>query len=484
VLVRLTGLFLGPLLFLLLFSGILPAVFSPEATKVLAVAAWMICWWITEAIPIPATALLPIILLPLLGVFGLPEATAPYADPIIFLFMGGFILAIALEKQRLHLRIALNLIRFTGTNPNGIILGFTLATAFLSMWISNTATAVMMLPIALSVISLLQQQYEASSAGNSKGFYYFGLSLMLSIAYAANIGGVMTIIGTPPNVVLVGYMRQFYNYDLTFGTWLLVGVPVGVVLLALNYLLLVKVFFPNRIPGLAGSRALIEEQVRGLGKFSRGEKRVSVVFILTAFAWIFRSPLNELIGTNLLNDTVIAMAGGLSTFLVPVSLKKGEFLLDWKSMDRLPWGILLLFGGGLALAKAMEATGIIQLVGQAIADQGQVRLWVLLLLVTSVSLFLTEVMSNVALATIFLPVVFGLADGLQLPPLLLAIPVTMATSFAFMMPISTPPNAVVFSSGHIRVQEMIKVGLVLNLLSILVLLLASFTLVRWVYPGG
>lgn len=483
MLVRLTGFFLGPLLFLLLLSGILPDIFRPEATKVLAVAAWMICWWITEAIPIPATALLPIILLPLLGVFRLAEATAPYADPIIFLFMGGFIIAIALEKQRLHLRIALTLIRFTGTNPNGIILGFTLATAFLSMWISNTATAVMMLPIALSVINLLQEQYATSSGGNSKGFYHFGLSLMLSIAYAANVGGVMTIIGTPPNVVLVGYMRQFYGYDLTFGTWLLVGVPVGLLLLVINYLVLVRVFFPNRIPHLAGSGPLIAEQIRGLGKISRGEKLVSAVFVGTAFAWIFRSPLNELIGTDLLNDTVIAMAGGLSTFLVPVDLKKGEFLLDWKSMDRLPWGILLLFGGGLALAKAMEATGIIQLVGQAIADQGQVQLWVLLLLVTSVALFLTEVMSNVALATIFLPVVFGLADGLQLPPLLLAIPVTMATSFAFMMPISTPPNAVVFSSGFIRVQEMIKVGLCLNIISILVLLLASFTLVRWVFPG-
>jgi solute carrier family 13 (sodium-dependent dicarboxylate transporter), member 2/3/5 len=483
VLVKRLGFFLGPLLFLLMLSGTFQAFLSPEAAKVLAVAAWMICWWITEPVPIPATALLPIVLLPLLGVFKLAEATAPYADPIIFLFMGGFIIAMAMEKQRLHVRIALSLIRLTGTNPNGIILGFTVATAFLSMWISNTATAVMMLPIALSVINLLRMQYHTGEGANDKGFHHFALSLMLSIAYAANIGGVMTIIGTPPNVVLVGYIRQFYRYDLTFGSWLLVGVPVGLLLLVLNYVLLVRVFFPNRLPNLASSGVLLSQQLQSLGNITRGEKLVSSVFFVTAFAWIFRSPLNSLIGTDLLNDTLIAMAGGLGAFLVPVNFKKGEFLLDWKSMERMPWGILLLFGGGLSLAKAMEATGIIQLIGESLANQGAVQLWALLLLVVAVALFLTEVMSNVALATIFLPVIFGLANGLQIPPLLLAIPVTLATSFAFMMPISTPPNAVVFSSGHIRIKDMMKVGLCLNILSILVLLAVGLTLVKWVYGG-
>lgn len=471
---------LGPLLFLSIWQVTGVGSLDEPAVRVLALAAWMVCWWVTEAVPIPITALLPMVAMPLLEIANLRTATAPYADPIIYLFMGGFMIALGMEEQQLHKRIALNLIRLTGTNPNGIILGFMVATAFLSMWISNTATAVMMLPIAMSIMNLVQKSMGPEAVAN-KGFRNFALSLMLSIAYASNIGGVVTIIGTPPNVVLVGYMEQFYQYSVAFNTWLLIGIPLGVTMLTFTYLVLVKWLFRSNLGNLAASGEVIQVQIKSLGPLSKGEKRVAVVFTVTACLWIFREPLNNLIGKDLLNDTLIAMAGGIAMFVVPIRFREQQYLISWKSMERMPWGILLLFGGGLSLAKAMESTGIIQLVGQEISGLQGTQIWVVTLLLTSVSLFLTELMSNVALVTIFLPVVMGIADGLQVSPMLFCVPVTIASSFAFMLPISTPPNAILFASGYIGVKDMIRAGAVLNLLSILLLVLASVTLVAWVY---
>jgi solute carrier family 13 (sodium-dependent dicarboxylate transporter), member 2/3/5 len=475
------GLPAGPALFLIFYLIPAPESLDPNAWKVISLAAWMVVWWISEAMPLTVTALLPMIGFPLMGIFPMAKATAPYANPIVFLFMGGFLIALAMEKRKLHTRIALNLIRLTGTHPNGIIMGFMVATGFLSMWISNTATAVMMLPIALSVIRLMEEGNQEMGEMNSKSFSNFSLALMLGIAYSANIGGTATIIGTPPNVVLVGYMEQFYGFTLDFSKYLMVGLPSAIVMMGITYWVLTHWLFPNGNEGKVGSGTIVNEQLVRLGKISRAEKIVALVFVCTALAWILRAPINLWIGTDLLNDTLIAMIGGLAMFVLPVNFKRGDFILQWDATRDLPWGILLLFGGGLALAQGMEETGIIQAVGVAVSDNETWSLWLLLLVLTSIMLFMTELMSNVALCVIFLPVVLGIADGLNLPPLLLAIPVTLASSYAFMMPVSTPPNAIVYSSGYIPMKSMVKAGLILNIIAIALLMIIAQTLVPWVY---
>lgn len=453
-------LIIGPLLFFII--SLFGNQYLNETTFVIALAVWMIYWWITEAIPIPATALLPIIILPITGVFTLSEATLPYSSPIIFLFMGGFMLALGLEKHQLHLRLALNILRVTGSSGNGVILGFMVATALLSMWISNTATAVMMLPIATSVVQLL------SKDGFIKSEKTFALALMLGIAYSANIGGTMTIIGTPPNVVMAGYTDQLLNIQIGFGEWMSLALPIGLLLLSLTFLLLTKILFKNNIKEVEGSATLIADELKKLGKYSLEEKLVISIFLLTASGWIFKSQINAIIGANILTDHITAMIGGILVFTVPSDLK-GTKLLDWEDTKRLPWGILLLFGGGMALAKAMASVGIIDQIGEVVQSLSGIHLIVLILIVTTLVLFMTEVMSNVALVTIIIPVIIGVGQGLEINPLILVVPVTLAASCAFMMPISTPPNAIVYSSGHIKMNDMIKAGSILNIISIIIL---------------
>lgn len=392
--------------------------------------------------------------------------------------MGGFLIALAMEKWNLHKRIALTLISIIGTKANGIILGFMLATFALSMWISNTATTVMMLPIAISVISLLIEQLGLNK--EDRRFRRFALSLLLGIAYSANIGGASTIIGTPPNVVMVGYLKEFYQFDLTFSSWLLIGLPICGLLLALTYYMLVHWFYPNQLGHLEGSEEVIRNELHHMGPISRPEKRVLIIFIATALGWIMLQPINNLIGAPVLNNTIVGMAGGTLMFFFPLDLKRGKFLLDWEYTQKLPYGILLLFGGGLCLARAMEVTGIIEFVGDYISQKGPYPFWLLVLLLTSVMLYLTEIMSNVALVTIFLPVVIGIAQGLNIPGLMLVAPVTIAASCAFMMPISTPPNAIVFASGHIRIKDMVRAGFWLNLISITVMVLFAVLVLRYV----
>ena len=442
----------------------------------IGIAVWMITWWITEAAPIPVTAMLPMVLFPLSGIFNITEATAPYAHPIIFLFMGGFMLGLAMEEHNLHKRIALSLIKFTGTNPNGIILGFMITTAFISMWISNTATTVMMLPIALSITSLL-----GTAGSDDKGTRRFALSLMIGIAYAANIGGTATIIGTPPNVAWVGFMSDMANVEIEFGKYLMVGLPICLIMLFIAYFLLTRLLYPSKINQLSGSDKVIDDQLKELGPLSRAEKLVTVIFVLTALSWILRSNINQWIGSNLLNDTVIAIAGGTLMFITPLRLKEGVFLMKWEATQRLPWGILLLFGGGMSLARAMEKANIVQDVGDAIAGSGGANSLLLIIGLTAFMLFMTEVMSNIALTVIFIPVVLGIANSMGMNPIYLSLPVTLAASYAFMMPISTPPNAIVFSSGMIRMKDMIRSGFLLNIIAILLLALLSQTLIAWVY---
>jgi solute carrier family 13 (sodium-dependent dicarboxylate transporter), member 2/3/5 len=353
-----------------------------------------------------------------------------------------------------------------------------LSTALISMWISNTATAIMMLPIAASVTSLL-----ASDLGqeNDPRFQKFATGLMLAIAYAASIGGIATIIGTPPNVVMVGYMKRFYNLDVSFAKWMIIGIPMMLMSLTACYLLITRVLFRNNLPTIEGSKELIHNKLEGLGKLSKEEKLVLTVFSITCFFWIFRQNLNNMIGRNILDDTTIAMAGGMLMFLAPVNIREHKFLLEWADMKELPWGILLLFGGGLCLADGMEKSGLVQIVGNYFSRQPDIHPSALIISLTAISMGLTELMSNVALVTIFIPVVFGVADGFHVNPVWLAMPVTFAASCAFMMPISTPPNAVLFASGYIKMKDMIKTGFLLNLSCLVIIAILSLTLMQWIF---
>ncbi len=475
---KLIGLVIGPVFFCLIFFLIAPGVLSQKSIVVLALGAWMVSWWATEAMPIPISALLPMIIFPLLGVSTVREASAPYGDPVIFLFMGGFMLALALERHNLHQRIALGLIRLTGTSGNGIILGFMLSTALISMWISNTATAIMMLPIASSVTTLLARE---TGQGDDPRFKKFATGLMLAIAYAASIGGMATIIGTPPNVVMVGFMKRFYNLDVSFSKWMIAGIPLMITTLAACYLIITRVLFRNNLPSIEGSKELIHRKLEALGKISREEKLVLAVFSITCFFWIFRQNLNILFGKNLLDDTTIAMAGGILMFLVPVKFSEHKFLLDWSDMKELPWGILLLFGGGLCLADGMEKSGLVSIVGNHFSQQHGISTGMLIFSLTAISMGLTELMSNVALVTIFVPVVFGIADGFQINPVWLAMPVTYAASCAFMMPISTPPNAVLFATGYIKMTDMIRTGFLLNVCCLIIITVLALTVIQWIF---
>ncbi|MFZ6052192.1 SLC13 family permease [Halocola ammonii] len=458
------GLVLGPLVFFI--ALIFPSEsLSTDAWKVICVAAFMLVWWISEAVPIPVTALLPVLLLPWLDVMPIKEAAAPYASDIVFLFLGGFMLALALEKWNLHRRIALGIVRITGTGANRIILGFMLATAALSMWISNTATAVMMLPIAISVVNLLLKDEESTS----KGVRNFALVLMLGIAYGANVGGIATLIGTPPNIVMAGILKTNHGIDVTFFSWMKVGFPFSMVMLFVTYWMLTHVLFPNKLGSFKKAEKIIDQEIKALGPLTHQEVRVMVIFIATALLWIFRKTINENLTFVELSDAGIAILATVMLFVVFAGTKKEKALLAWKDTEKLPWGILLLFGGGLSLANALNVVGLIDLIGESFTGLGDVNpIWIILGL-AAVSLFLTELMSNVALTSVFVPVVAAVAIGVGQDPLDYAVPVTLAASCAFMLPMSTPPNAIVFASGHISVAQMVRGGIVLNIVAILMI---------------
>ncbi|WP_299241279.1 DASS family sodium-coupled anion symporter [uncultured Aquimarina sp.] len=465
-LIKKIGLIAGPILFLVLIN--LPIVLVSEvADKVISVAVWMIVWWITEAVSISVTALIPLILFPLVGVLDLKTVSQSYGSPIVFLFFGGFVMALALEKVNLHKRIALSIIKITGTSPDRVILGFMIATAFMSMWISNTACTVVMLPIALSVIQLLVDDED----GFTKNDRNFALSIMLGIAFSANVGGVATIIGTPPNSVLVGFLENEYQIEISFLNWMLLALPFSVLMIGIVYVVIVKWIYPNRIGSFSASKDVIDQELKKLGKIKRTERRVLTIFCVVIFLWISRTTINGFFPDLKLSDTGISMMGAFALFVIPFRLSKGEFTLVWKDTQKLPWGILILFGGGLALASGLSHAGLIELVANMIAANKGLSLLVVTLLLIVFMLFMTELMSNVALVAIFVPVVAGIALGLNIPMLHLLIPVTMAASCAFMLPMATPPNAIVFASGYVKVSEMVKAGLILNIISVILLVL-------------
>lgn len=461
------------LIICLFFFFVNPLALPAKASLVLAIAALMISWWVLDAMPLPAVALVPVVLFPLLNISSIKDVTRSYADSLIFLFMGGFFIGIAIEKWNLHKRIALGIINITGTNGDRIILGFIIATGFLSMWLSNTATTMMMFPIAMSVIHVISSHNKEMT-----GVKNFSLVLMLCIAYASNFA-LGTIIGTPPNVAYAGYIHEKFNYTIGFMDWMIVFTPLTILLLFMLYWVMVKFMYPNRIKHSVEGKSYIKSELKALGKLSAPEKRVLWVFGVTVFFWIVKDLINRFQNLVVLDDTIIAMAGAIMLFIIPSGNKKAareERLLDWPDTTKMAWGILLLFGGGIALAKALEDAKLIDQLGMYIASYSTNNTFIMILVVTTISVFLSEVMSNVAQVIVMAPVISSVAVALHLDPLLLGIPMTLGASCASMLPMGTPPNAIVFASGHIKIRDMIKAGFVLNIICIILITLFCWLL--------
>lgn len=454
------GLILGPVLFLVMLSLPTPPGMTPEAQQVAAVALLMTVWWISEAIPIPVTALLPLALFPALHAVPSATVSAAYANHLIFLFLGGFLIAMAMERWQLHRRIALHIVQRVGSGTNGILLGFMLATAFLSMWISNTATVMMMLPIGLAVV----RQAEAQSHWQGKVFP-FGATLMLGIAYAGSIGGIATLIGTPPNAILAGVYEQTYGAHIRFVDWMLFALPLSLLMLLVVWWYLARRAFPGASRALPGGRELVVSELQALGPMTVQERRVLMVFVLVALAWISHGFI-RLPALALVTDSTIAILGGIALFLVPAGRGADGFLLDWPTAVRLPWDIILLFGGGFALASGFQQTGLTEWLGQQLSLLSGIGLLGMVLAVTALVIFLTEVTSNTATASLMLPLMGALAAAAELHPLSLMAPAALAASCAFMLPVATPPNAIVYSSRYVSIQTMAKTGFWVNLIAI------------------
>ena len=466
------GLFLGPLVFFLVKFFYNPEGLSNEGLSILASTLWVAIWWITEAVPIYVTALIPIILFPLSGGLELKQTTAAYGHKFVFLFVGGFILAIAIEKWKLHKRIALNIIGLVGTKKSNIILGFMIATAFLSMWISNTATAVMILPVGLAIISQLKDNPKTIENEN----LVFGKTLMLAIAYSASIGGMATLIGTPPNLVLAGVIKTSYNIEINFLQWMSFGLPISIFLLFICWKYLTSVAYKFDNQNFDSGMNEINDQLKSLGKISFEEKSVMIIFIATALAWITQSFVIKKYIPEI-DDTIIAIIAAVTLFILPN--KKGDKkLLAWEDAVKLPWGILLLFGGGMALAKGFDSSGLAIWIGSQMSFFDAIPLLALLLFLVAMVNFLTEITSNLATTAMLLPVLVALAETIGVNPYYLLVGATVAASCAFMLPVATPPNAVVFGSKILKIDDMIKKGFWMNLISIFILTAAVY----WILP--
>ncbi len=476
------GLFLGPFLFLLMLMIPTPAGMEVTAQRMAAVALLMATWWMCESIPIPATSLLPIALFPFMGIMHTKAATAPYASHLIFLFMGGFIIALAMQRWNLHRRIAMNIVKAVGFSPSRLIFGFMVATAALSAFVSNTATAVMMMPIGLAIIAHVIEEGKKEGLDKEIDFspdkFAFGLNLMLGIAYAASIGGVATLIGTPPNTVLAGYLQKTYGYEITFASWMKVGVPLVIVLLPLCWLWLTRVANPMKLKKVPGGRELINQELREMGSMSAGERWTALVFSLTALAWIFRKQMGGLfVDPKLVTDAAIAMTGAIILFLIPVNFKKNTFVMDWHWASKMPWGVLILFGGGLAMAAGFKDTGLATWIGNQVSLLENAPILILIIAVTTLIIFLTELTSNTATAAMVMPILSAVAVGLGQSPLLLVVPAAIAASCAFMLPVATPPNAIVFGSGYVTIPQMVKSGFGLNIIGIVLTVVFTYVLV-------
>ena len=470
------GLILGPILFSVIMIFVDAEGLSFEAKCILASTAWMAVWWVTECVPISVTALLPIVLFPLTGGMDLSTTTAAYGHKLVFLFVGGFLIALAIEKWHLHKRLALNIIRVTGSNKSRVILGFMLATAFLSMWISNTATSIMILPVGLAIISQLKDDPKTVENENE----FFGKSLMIAIAYSASIGGMATLIGTPPNMVLAGVVEESYGIKLNMFDWMKFGVPLSSFLLIICWFYLTKIAFKFKNEEFSAGRNEIQRQIKKLGRFSNEEIKVLIVFTLTALGWIFRGSIETIF--PMIDDTIIAIFFAVSLFIIPTKNQKtNTTLLVWNDTVKLPWGILILFGGGMAIASAFGKSGLALWIADLLQNLNDVSLFlIILIVVTSINL-LTEVTSNMATTAMLLPVLVTIALAIDVHPYFLLVAATLAASCAFMLPISTPPNAVVFGSGFLKIEDMFKKGVWMNLISIITITLVVYYILPFVF---
>ncbi len=476
------GLLLGPALFVLMLLVPTPGGMEPNAQKMAAVALLMATWWMCESIPIPATSLLPLPLFPLLGIMHTKDAAAPYASHLIFLFMGGFIIALSMQRWNLHRRIAMNIVKAVGFSPARLIFGFMAATAVLSAFVSNTATTVMMMPIGLAIITHVIDEGKKEGLDKEIDFspehFAFGLNLMLGIAYAASIGGIATLIGTPPNTVLAGYLTKTYGYEITFASWLKVGVPLVLVFLPLCWLWLIKVANPMKLKKVPGGRSLIDAELKAMGKMNSGERYTAVVFLLTALGWIFRKQLSFIFpDPKLVTDATIAMLGALILFMIPINFRKSEFVMDWHWASKMPWGVLILFGGGLSMAAGFKTTKLADWIGSQVGLLDKAPIIVLVIAVATLIIFLTELTSNTATSAMVMPILSAVAIGLGQNPLLLLVPAAIAASCAFMLPVATPPNAIVFGSGYVTIPQMVKSGFGLNILGIFITVAITYAIV-------
>lgn len=471
------GLYLGPIAFGLIYLLVESPGLSPEAKAMLALAAWMAIWWISEAIPIAGTAFLPLIFMPLLGILPIGKVSANYMHPTVLLYMGGFLLATGIEKWGLHRRIALNIINLLGTDLRKIVLGFILATGILSMWISNSATSLMMLPIGLAVVSQFRTQLGESNTSIADRL---GKNIMLGIAYSASIGGVATLIGTPTNTIMVAVIQDLYGYTIGFNEWFKFGLPLSAALLMICWYYLVSMAnpLPKRF-SLPDEKSIIGKQLSDLGKTAYEEWNVIIVFGLVCLGWILKDyVLVDILPT--INDTIIVLVGVVILFVLPSSTRKDR-ILDWKTAERIPWGILILFGGGLALAEGFQSTGLAEWIGQKFTLLEGISFFLLLMIIVASVNFLTEVTSNVATASMLLPILASVALKLDLHPFGLMVGATLAASCAFMLPVATPPNAVVFGSGYLQMKDMVKAGFWLNVISILLVTLMVYFVLPWMW---
>ncbi|NQW26316.1 MAG: SLC13/DASS family transporter [Flammeovirgaceae bacterium] len=465
---------LGPSVFFLMLLIGPPEGMSIPAFKVMAATLWIAIWWMTEAIPIAATSFLPLILYPITNAVSLNEIASSYANPIIYIFVGGFILALAMQKWNLHKRIALNIIAITGTNMRQIILGFILATAFLSMWISNTATAVMMLPIALSIITQFKE-FSDSSSIPVKGADDFGKALILAIAYSASIGGIATLVGTPTNLIFADAIEKFYKVPMPFDQWIGIGLPISLTILVGCWYLLTYHLFSLSSIKVQGSSNIIKNELKKLGRMSYEEKWVLLIFSIVAFCWITRRFLITPFFPSI-NDTIIVMIGAIVLFLIPAKKQEQGQIMDWETAVKLPWAVILLFGGAFAVAQSFESSQLTLWIGEKLSGLENVPFWLVLLIVVAVVNFLTEITQNIATCTLMMPILAALSGVLNVHPYGLMAAAAIASSCAFMLPVATAPNAVVFGSGFLKMKDMVRAGFLLNVLSIIVVTLFIYFL--------
>ncbi len=467
------GLFVGPLLALVMLLAGTPEGLGDAAWRTAAIGVLMAVWWATEAVPIAVTALLPLVVFPMLDIASIHDTARPYSNKVIYLFLGGFIVAFAMQRWNLHRRIALTVLQAVGGNGRSLVGGFMIASAIISMWVMNTSTTMMLLPIAVSIIGVIHNSVDGLTERGKRDFQY---ALLLGIAYSASIGGMTTLVGTVPNALLAAFMLDTYGSEIDFARWMLVGIPLALVMLPLSWLVLTRLVFKVDFVTSAEASSELRRMKKQMGSISVPEFRVAIVFTCMALLWISRPLLTNLPGLGALDDSGIAMAGAIALFLVPSGSKEDPLLLRWNYAERLPWGVLILFGGGLSLASAVSKTGLAEWLGMSLQAVGDLPLWIVVVTAAAMIIFLTELTSNTATTATFLPVVGAIALEAGFDPIILTVPVTLAASCAFMLPVATPPNAIVFGSGMLTIPKMARAGLALNLIGIALVAAVAMTL--------